>query len=68
MRLVHHFPHSHQPDSWPDNHQELTELVEDGDDAVLYVDYKDKHFRRPMAPMNPDTLRAEYSSNRSSVK
>jgi hypothetical protein len=45
----------------PDNHAELTELVEDGDDTVLYVDYDDKHFRRPMEPQNPDELRQAYN-------
>ena len=61
MRLVHHFPHSHQPEGWPDNHQELTELVEDGNEETLYVDYEDKTFRRPMEPTNVDELRQAYS-------
>jgi hypothetical protein len=62
MRLVHHFPHSHQPDRWPDNHVELTELVEDGDDTVLHVDYDDKKFMRPIAPFTLDGLREEYGN------
>lgn len=62
MRIVHDFPHSHQPDGYPDNYRELTSLVEDGDEETLYVDYEDKTFRRPMEPTNVEELRQAYSS------
>lgn len=63
MRIVHHFEHD-LPQNWPDNHQELTELVEDGNEETLYVDYDDKTFRRPIEPMTPDDLRQEYQSSK----
>ena len=62
MRLIHNFPHSAETRHWPDNYEDLSYIVEDGDDATLHVDYTDKHFVRPMAPVNPDEQRGAYQS------
>jgi len=50
MRLVYDFPWS-MPVDWPDNYKQLTQVVEDGDEETLYIDYQDKHFSRPMTQL-----------------
>lgn len=55
MRLVYDFPWS-LPVYWPDNHAELTQLIEDGDKETLYIDYQDRHFSRPITQLEVEQL------------
>jgi hypothetical protein len=59
MRLRYHCTWS-MPVDWPKNHKDLTELVEDGDEETLHVEYEDRAFRRPMAPWKPEDVRKAY--------
>jgi hypothetical protein len=50
------------PVDWPDNWQEHTYVIEDGNDDELFVDYQDKHFLREMAPWSASEVRARHQT------
>lgn len=58
MRIVYDFPHG-LPYEWPDNHKELTRVVEDGDEEALHIEYQDRQFVRPMAPWTVEQVREQ---------
>jgi hypothetical protein len=66
MRLVHQFDRC-LPQDYPEDWQEHIQVVEDGDEETLYVDYTDAHFRRPMAPWTADGVREVYGKHESEV-
>lgn len=63
MKLVYDFPHS-MPVYWPLNHEQLTRLVEDGNEETLYIDYQDRSFRRPILLGEAEQLRNKYGKLR----
>jgi hypothetical protein len=48
------------PQDYPDDWKQRVQVVEDGDEQTLYIDYADRSFVRPMAPWTAQDVREEY--------